>query len=356
MTVVAAVKTSTSFAHRVLRWFDEHGRKDLPWQRDPTPYRVWVSEIMLQQTQVATVIPYYQRFMESFPDVLTLANAKEDDVLHHWSGLGYYARARNLHEAAQLIRSRHAGKFPRRFDQVMALPGIGRSTAGAILALSAGRRFPILDGNVKRVLARYYAVEGWPGKTSVANTLWEYATQNTPKKRVANYTQAIMDIGATICTRSSPDCVACPLNADCIALREDRTHEVPGKKEKKAKPLRQTQMVIAHHDGAVFLERRPPSGIWGGLWSLPEIDTGADVAAWCHTRLSLNPAETDRWDTLRHSFSHYDLDIAPVVVRLVDSAGQVADNADSLWYDPLKGAQIGLPAPVAKLIQQWTTS
>jgi A/G-specific adenine glycosylase len=344
----------TEFANRVLRWYAAHGRKDLPWQQDPTPYRVWVSEIMLQQTQVATVIPYYQHFMESFPDVITLANAKQDDVLHHWSGLGYYARARNLHEAAQLIRSKHRGKLPVRFDKVLSLPGIGRSTAGAILALSSGKRFAILDGNVKRVLARFYAVEGWPGKTSVADTLWEYAQQNTPKKNTADYTQAIMDLGATLCTRSNPNCVECPLNADCVALHEDRTGEFPGKKERKAKPLRQTHMVLAHCDGAVYLERRPPSGIWGGLWSLPEIPDDEDVGDWCLDRLHVSPVDTDRWDTLRHSFSHYDLDIKPIAVRLDAVAGKVADSETSLWYKPDADRQIGLAAPVAKLIQSLT--
>ena len=341
----------TEFADSVLRWYATHGRKDLPWQQEPTPYRVWVSEIMLQQTQVATVIPYYQRFMQSFPNVLALANAKQDDVLHHWSGLGYYARARNLHEAAQLIRSKHGGKFPLRFDKVVALPGIGRSTAGAILALSSGKRFPILDGNVKRVLARYYAIEGWPGKTSVANTLWEYATQNTPRRKVADYTQAMMDLGATLCTRSNPDCVACPLNRKCAALAEDRTAEFPGKKDKKAKPLRQTQMVLAHYDGSVYLERRPPSGIWGGLWSLPEIDDDQSVDSWCQQRLNTSPAETDRWVVMRHSFSHYDLDILPIAVRIEQADDVVADSDSALWYKPDADQQIGLAAPVEKLIR-----
>ena len=342
------------FAETVLSWFAANGRKDLPWQRNPTPYRVWVSEIMLQQTQVATVIPYFQRFMESFPDLQTLADASQDDVLHHWSGLGYYARGRNLFDAARLIKSKHGGKFPRAFDDVLVLPGIGRSTAGAILALSSGQRYPILDGNVKRVLARFYAVEGWPGKSSVADSLWLYAEQNTPDNSVAEYTQAMMDLGATLCTRSNPQCVMCPLNSGCIALRDDRTAEFPGRKDRKAKPLKQAHMVLAHCDGAVYLERRPPSGIWGGLWSLPELRDDESVGDWCRSRLNASPLETDAWDTLRHSFSHYDLDIQPVAVRVEGTSRKVADSDSALWYKPGAEQQIGLAAPVAKLIDSLT--
>jgi A/G-specific adenine glycosylase len=230
---------------------------------------VWVSEIMLQQTQVATVIPYYLRFMESFPDVTSLADAEIDDVLHHWSGLGYYARARNLHQAAITIRNHFSGEFPEAFDDVVALPGIGRSTAGAILALSRDESHPILDGNVKRVLARYHAVDGWPGKAGVSRILWEYAEKHTPTENVTAHTQAMMDLGATICTRTSPRCAECPLATECRAHAMGREVDFPGRREKKARPLRKTQMILVWGENSVFLERRPPSGIWGGLWSFP---------------------------------------------------------------------------------------
>ena len=340
------------FASRVLAWFDRHGRKHLPWQQDPTAYRVWISEIMLQQTQVSTVIPYFERFMRSFPDVVTLADADIDAVLHHWSGLGYYARARNLHKAAELIRDQHAGRFPTAFDDVVALPGIGRSTAGAILALSSGARHPILDGNVKRVLARYHSVAGWPGSTGVANELWSYAEQHTPDTGVAAYTQAMMDLGATVCTRSSPRCDSCPLKDDCTAFAVGRQSEYPGKKPKKAKPARQTRMVMVVAGRELFLERRPPSGIWGGLWSFPELAAGVEIADWCFDVLNCAPEAIGQWDAVHHSFTHFDLEIAPVLVRAGDGAAKVADSTDRCWYDLDQPAEIGLAAPVAGLIDK----
>ncbi|MDX1406218.1 MAG: A/G-specific adenine glycosylase [Woeseiaceae bacterium] len=338
------------FGTRLLAWFAAHGRKDLPWQRDPSPYRVWVSEIMLQQTQVATVIPYFQRFMRSFPNVASLATAELDDVLHHWSGLGYYARARNLHTAAKTIRAEHGGRFPETFEEVIALPGIGRSTAGAILALSCGQRYPILDGNAKRVLARYHAVEGWPGKSSVAQTLWQAAERHTPSKDVAQYTQAIMDLGATVCTRSRPRCELCPLSRDCAAKASGRQAEFPGKREKKSKPLKKTQMVLVHTGDSVLLERRPPAGIWGGLWSFPEIDAQADASSWCRHTLDALPVKTRQWQILSHSFTHYDLDIQPTVVRVNSQSSKVADDDDRMWYAFDAPQNIGMAAPVANLL------
>jgi len=337
----------SGFATRLLRWFEQHGRKDLPWQQDINPYRVWVSEIMLQQTQVQTVIPYYTRFMQSFPDVLALAGARLDAVLQHWSGLGYYARARNLHRAAQQVRDQHAGRFPDDFEQLLALPGIGRSTAGAILALSVGQRHAILDGNVKRVLARHAAIEGWPGKTEVAAKLWQRAELCTPQHRVAEYTQAIMDLGATLCTRSKPRCEECPVAADCVARRSDRTADFPGRKARAVKPLRSTTMVLAVRNDAVYLERRPAAGIWGGLWSLPEV---ADVADWCERTLHAQPAALEQGTVLRHSFSHFDLDIQPVVVRLAAASRTVADNPDATWYALHEDPPGGIAAPVQQLL------
>ena len=336
------------FPSRVLDWFDRHGRKNLPWQAGINPYRVWISEIMLQQTQVQTVIPYFERFMESFPDVVALANADIDEVLVHWSGLGYYARARNLHRAAQLVRDEYGGEFPREFDDVVALPGIGRSTAGAILAIAFGERHTILDGNVKRVLARHDAIGGWPGKTSVSRELWDSAESNTPRERIAEYTQAIMDLGATLCTRSRPRCNECPVSDDCVAFAERAIDQYPGRKPRREKPLRATTMVLALAGEHVYLERRPPAGIWGGLWSFPELGEES-VDDWC-ARVSAGPRTEETWQALRHSFSHYDLDIHPVVVRFAQAA-EAAGDTDSTWYrldDPPPG---GLAAPVQKLIE-----
>ena len=340
----------TTFADSVLAWYEQHGRKDLPWQYKPMPYRVWVSEIMLQQTQVATVIPYYQRFIKSFPDVVALADASVDDVLHHWSGLGYYARARNLHKAAQRVRDDFAGRFPETFDDVLALPGIGRSTAGAILSLSLQQHHAILDGNVKRVLARHFAIGGWPGRTSVANQLWACAEKLTPEKRVAAYNQAMMDLGATVCTRTRPACDSCPLQEGCEALKMGRIGELPGRRPKKAKPLRETLMLIAQSGDELYLERRPPSGIWGGLWSFPELTVDADVIEWCERRFACEPTSVERWDTLRHSFSHYDLDIQPMRVRVGPASRKVADTDGAGWYSLAETPAVGMAAPVQKLM------
>jgi A/G-specific adenine glycosylase len=333
------------FADRVLAWYDTCGRKDLPWQQNRNAYRVWISEIMLQQTQVRTVIPYFERFMRSFPDVISLADAELDDVLHHWSGLGYYARARNLHRAAGIVRDDYGGEFPDSIDAVAGLPGIGRSTAGAILSLAFGQRHPILDGNVKRVLARHAAIDGWPGKTAVSKQLWEIAAALTPHDRTNAYTQAIMDLGATICTRSRPACTECPVIDDCLGSGEPE--RFPGRKPRREKPLRSTTMVLAVADGAVYLERRPASGIWGGLWSLPEV---SDVDAWCSERLDAATVDAEAWDTLRHSFSHFDLDITPIVVRIDAVSSRVADCADSTWHRLDTAPPGGVAAPVSKLI------
>ncbi len=341
----------SDFATRLLTWFDEHGRKDLPWQKDATAYRVWVSEIMLQQTQVQTVIPYFNRFVDRFPDLASLASASQDDVLAHWSGLGYYARARNLHKAAQQINSEHEGRFPASFDDVADLPGIGRSTAGAILSLAMNQRHAILDGNVKRVLARHEAIAGWPGKSSVASDLWAVAECHTPRERVAEYTQAIMDLGATLCTRSKPLCDRCPVSSDCTARLSENVADYPGRKPKTSKPLRSTTMILASMNGQVYLERRPEAGIWGGLWSLPELD-GRSLCEWCDEVLGSAATETRPWEVLRHSFSHYDLDIQPIFVRIESQAGKVADADERIWHRLNDAPPGGIAAPVKKLINQ----
>ncbi len=304
---------------------------------------------MLQQTQVATVIPYFERFMQAFPDVIALAAAPVDAVLGQWSGLGYYARARNLHRAARIIRDEHAGRFPASFEEILTLPGIGRSTAGAISSLALGKRQPILDGNVKRVLARHEAIDGWPGKAPVLAALWAAAERYTPRRRVAAYTQAIMDLGATICTRSRPRCERCPVSADCSALSMGEIDRYPGKKPKRERPLRETTMVLALSGKRVFLERRAAQGIWGGLWSFPEIDDG-DVGGWCREVLGVDAPGEERWSTLRHSFSHFDLDIQPVVVRISARSSKVSDGDAAKWTPLDRELPGGVAAPVQKLI------
>jgi A/G-specific adenine glycosylase len=344
---------STSFAKMVLRWFEEYGRKDLPWQHNPTSYRVWISEIMLQQTQVATVIPYYERFMQSFPDLPALAEANIDEVLSHWAGLGYYARARNLHKTAQIIQSEHGGEFPQDFETVHALPGIGRSTAGAILSLSLGQHHPILDGNVKRVLARYFALEGWPGNQKTANHLWAYSEQLTPAKGVAQFNQAMMDLGAGICARSKPRCEQCPLQQDCTAHSLGREQDFPGKKPKKQTPVRETQMLLlSNGKGEVLLQRRPPTGIWGGLYSLPEAPADSDAHTWCHDTLGLKMRRSERWPVMRHTFSHFHLDITPIIATAENHNNRVMEGSDWVWYNGTS-MTAGIPAPVARLLTQW---
>jgi A/G-specific adenine glycosylase len=339
------------FSRQVLAWFDRHGRKDLPWQREPTLYRVWISEIMLQQTQVATVLPYYQRFMARFPTLAALADGDLDDVLHLWSGLGYYARARNLHAAARLVQARHGGRIPADLASIQALPGIGRSTAGAILALAAGQRHPILDGNVKRVLARFHAVAGWPGQRSVLDSLWELAERYTPSHRVADYTQAMMDLGAMICTRSRPGCSACPLAAGCLAHTQGRETDYPGRKPRRQLPVRETRMLmLATGGGDVLLERRPPTGIWGGLWSFPECPPETEPADWCAEHLGLRVIAVEPWSTLRHTFSHFHLDITPVRATVADTANRVMDTGRFVWYNTHQPDERGLAAPVQRLL------
>lgn len=341
---------ASSFAHRVLRWFEQHGRRDLPWQIDPTPYRVWISEIMLQQTQVGTVRGYYERFMGRFPSVVALAEAPLDDVLAAWSGLGYYARARHLHRAAQQILTEHEGELPRTIDALQALPGIGRSTAGAILSLAGGQRHPILDGNVKRVLARHGAVEGWPGNSAVSRTLWDLAEARTPHHEVAHYTQAMMDLGALVCTRTKPACEICPVSADCRG-RADPTR-YPGRKPTVDKPVRSVSMLLIcpPERDRVLLEKRAAHGIWGGLWGLPECAPDVDAVDWVRTQFGLDGRVVERWALVRHGFSHFHLDITPLIVEIDHRPDRVADDDRLAWCDPDALASWGLAAPVKRLL------
>jgi A/G-specific adenine glycosylase len=339
------------FGAAVLDWYDRHGRKDLPWQQGITPYRVWVSEIMLQQTQVSTVLGYFDRFMDALPTVEALANADEDEVLHLWTGLGYYSRARNLHKTAKLIVGKHGGEFPQDVEQLSELPGIGRSTAGAIASLSMGLRAPILDGNVKRVLARYVAQQGYPGEPKVAKQLWEVAERLTPQNRVNHYTQAMMDLGATLCTRSKPSCLLCPLKAGCRAHLLGRETEFPVPKPRKALPQKRTLMpLLANPDGAILLYRRPSTGLWGGLWSLPELD---DLAALdpLAQRHALQLQERRELPGLTHTFSHFQLAIEPWLIRVKSEAHAVAEP-DWLWYNLATPPRLGLAAPVKTLLKR----
>jgi len=341
------------FAGRLLKWYRQHGRKGLPWQQNRTAYTIWLAEIMLQQTQVATVIPYYQRFLARFPDTIVLADASIDEVLYLWSGLGYYARARNLHRAAQMIRDRHDGVFPETFDDLVALPGVGRSTAGAILSQAFGQRYPILDGNVKRLLSRLHAIDEWPGKTSVEKELWLLAAYYMPNRQMADYTQAIMDFGATLCRRGRPACGDCPFATDCLAHRQGRERELPVPRKSGRLPLRRsTLMLIADAGGRILLEQRPPTGIWGGLWSLPECGDQTDPAGWCRKKLGCEVELQEALPPLHHTFSHFRLEITPLPARLLDNSIGVMEACPLLWYNIRQPEACGLAAPVQRLLEQ----
>ena len=342
---------SDDFSRDLLAWFDRHGRKDLPWQHPRTPYRVWLSEVMLQQTQVRTVIAYFERFVDALPTLGALADAPLDRVLALWSGLGYYSRARNLHRAAQMCVEQHGGELPRDFDALAALPGIGRSTAGAILAQAFGLRHPILDGNVRRVLARWHGVRGWPGESGVQRELWSHADAHTPAGRVADYTQAIMDLGATVCVRSRPLCAACPVAAGCVALRDGLSAELPTPKPSRERPTRETTMLIVRDgDGRVLLEQRPPVGIWAALWSLPETSDTSSAPDVLRERYAVRADSSAALAGFVHSFSHYHLRVTPLVVAGT-RLPRVADDAVRGWYAREEWQALGLPSPVRRLLQ-----
>ncbi|WP_136474096.1 A/G-specific adenine glycosylase [Pseudomonas sp. DG56-2] len=339
------------FSSAVLEWYDRNGRHDLPWQQGITPYRVWVSEIMLQQTQVSTVLNYFDRFMQALPTVEALAAAPEDEVLHLWTGLGYYTRARNLQKTAKIVVEHYGGEFPRDVEKLTDLPGIGLSTAGAIASISMGLRAPILDGNVKRVLARYTAQEGYPGEPKVAKVLWANAERYTPHARVNNYTQAMMDLGATLCTRSKPSCLLCPLKVGCEAHLLGQEIRYPIPKPRKELPQRRTLMpLLANGQGAILLYRRPSTGLWGGLWSLPELEQleQLDDLADQH---GLTLVTRQALDGLTHTFSHFQLAIEPWLVRVDDSRADMVEP-DWLWYNLATPPRLGLAAPVKKLLKR----
>jgi A/G-specific adenine glycosylase len=341
------------FASRLLGWYDNHGRHDLPWQHPRTPYRVWLSEIMLQQTQVRVVVPYFQRFVAALPDIAALAAASLDQVLALWSGLGYYARARNLHAAARRCVEQHDGELPRDHTALVALPGIGRSTAGAILAQAWGDRHPILDGNVKRVLARYHGVDGWPGSSSVEKQLWLHAADHVPDARLADYTQAQMDFGATLCTRFDPACIVCPLQAGCAALQASRVAELPTPRPGKPLPQRSAVVLLARDANArVLLQRRPPTGVWAALWSLPEAADTGSARAWFDRHVAGDYDAGETIPAIAHAFTHYRLQLQPLRWNDVAMRPQVADNDDLRWVDRAQLDALGIPAPIRKLLQE----
>ena len=339
----------SQFQTQVLTWFDQHGRKDLPWQQDINPYRVWLSEVMLQQTQVVSVIAYFNRFIDRFPTVQSLAAANVDEVLQHWSGLGYYARARNLHKTAQIIAANH-GQFPQTVEALSDLPGIGRSTAGAILSIACGQSQPILDGNVKRVLARFQAVIGWPGEAKVAAQLWEISQRYTPPQRTGDYTQAMMDLGATLCTRSKPKCEICPVAEACLARQQGLVSQLPQSKPKKILPTKAIYfLVLIDAQGQVLLEKRPPTGIWGGLWSLPEFTDLPALDAWS-IEYGYRISHQQILPTERHSFSHYHLSYTPILAKLENPINNVMEADSALWYKARDIDLLGLPTPIRRLL------
>lgn len=340
------------FSQQVVDWYQLHGRKTLPWQLNKTPYKVWVSEVMLQQTQVVTVIPYFEKFMASFPDIIALADADEDVVLHHWTGLGYYARARNLHKTAKIVRDQYGGVFPTSINEVIALPGIGRSTAGAVLSLSLGQHHPILDGNVKRVLARYFMVEGWYGVKKVENLLWQLTEQLTPKDNVTEFNQAMMDLGASLCSRSKFDCEPCPLNSRCKAFNNSVVKQFPHSKPKKAVPKKACHQLIIQCDDQVLMEKRPNSGIWGGLFSFFEFEQKSQLDAFLVQQgLELITKEVEPFT---HVFSHFELTINPHVLK-VNKMPDVVNERQLVWYPLDQSIEVGLAAPTKKLVKQIAT-
>ncbi|CAK9884259.1 MAG: Adenine DNA glycosylase [Candidatus Erwinia impunctatus] len=342
------------FSQQVLDWFALYGRKTLPWQLEKTAYKVWLSEVMLQQTQVATVIPYFTRFMARFPTVSDLARAPLDEVLHLWTGLGYYARARNLHKAAIVIDEQYQGKYPEKFAEIVALPGVGRSTAGAILSLALEQPWPILDGNVKRVLARCYAISGWPGKKEVENALWQKSEQVTPTTQTGDFNQAMMDLGALVCTRSKPKCTLCPLHNGCQASATQRWADFPGKKPAKTLPVRSGWLLMMAENNHVWLEQRPPVGLWGGLFCFPQFTDEEAMIAWL-TQRGLDKFPRQQQIAFRHTFSHFHLDIVPVLVAL-KTGHTLMEHGAGLWYNITQPPAVGLAAPVERLLKTLSPS
>jgi A/G-specific adenine glycosylase len=340
---------TAGFATKLIAWQKRHGRHDLPWQNTRDPYAIWVSEIMLQQTQVAAVIPYYRRFLQSFPDISTLAAATQDAVLALWSGLGYYSRCRNLHEAAGVIEREHAGRFPADFERILQLPGIGRSTAAAICVFAFGERNAILDGNVKRVLARYYGIEGYPGEKRVENDLWRRADALLPQNNIGAYTQGLMDLGASVCARRRPRCDDCPLREDCVAHRKGLTGRLPAPKPKKTLPRRTTVMLVLQHAGEVLLEKRPATGIWGGLWCFPEVAANDDIGEICSRHFGAQVKILKPLPVLEHGFTHFHLSITPQRLRVTSLSPRTAEPGH-IWLSVDEARTAAIPTPVKRIL------
>ena len=350
---IMPIASPAQFQKSLLTWFDQHGRKDLPWQKNKTPYRVWVSEIMLQQTQVNTVIPYYERFMKTLPSLKHLANATEDEVLHLWTGLGYYSRARNLHRAAQKIQTELKGQFPDTLEGINALPGVGLSSTGAILSIAFKQKATILDGNVKRVLSRYIGLTDPINLPASETLLWDTARRYTPAKRVEDYTQAIMDLGATLCTRSKPQCGNCPLQKTCEGYALGVAASIPRKTASKAIPTKKAAFLLIEHDGHILLEKRPAKGIWGGLYVLPQLENApslADIKKFCADNYAIKVKSCEVLETFRHTFTHFHLECSPH--RVVWAGKKLAlDSQTQVWYNPLKPKTLGLPKPIISILR-----
>lgn len=339
------------FSNPLLAWFDLHGRKDLPWQHPRSAYRVWISEIMLQQTQVKTVLPYFIRFITRFPDIQTLALAPEDDVLAHWSGLGYYSRARNLHKSAKMIQTEFQGEFPNELDTLLKLPGVGESTAAAIASLAFNKSTAILDGNVKRVLSRYFLVAGLPTDAYVKKTLWALANACMPLTRCADYSQAIMDMGATCCTSKKPDCISCPLKRNCLAYKNNVVGDYPFKKIKKSLPTKHQQFLLLHtKQNRIYLEKRPPTGIWGGLWCLPSIDANICPTQYINQTYALDTQTPKELLKIKHTFSHFHLHILAWSLESKPRSNMVAEETGG-WFDIQEIAGLGIAKPVSLIIE-----
>jgi A/G-specific adenine glycosylase len=338
-----------TFATRVITWQKRHGRHDLPWQNTRDPYRIWLSEIMLQQTQVATVIPYYARFLEKFPTLRGLAKASEDEVLALWSGLGYYSRGRNLLRAAQIVGEKFSGEFPKVFENILALPGVGQSTAAAISAFVFSERRAILDGNVKRVFARHFGIAGFPGEKKVEGKLWDVANEALPKNNIEAYTQGLMDLGATVCVRTRPLCLACPVEDSCIAKRDGRIHELPAPRPKKMIPEKSTTMLIIAHEGEVLLEKRPPTGVWAGMWCFPEVQNGGSAREACRERYGLDTNVPKPWDVLEHGFTHFKLSITPQPIEVKKKMSHAAEPG-VMWLSIGDALTAAIPKPVRTLL------
>ncbi len=340
----------SEFASRLIQWQKHYGRHDLPWQNTQDPYAIWISEIMLQQTQVSSAIGYYHRFMSRFPDIHRLAEVELDEVMRLWSGLGYYSRARNLHGAAKIVVREHGGRFPKDFDSLLKLPGVGRSTAAAIASIAFNKKYSILDGNVKRVLARYFMVEGWPGIKKVENELWELADGLLPEKEMATYSQALMDLGATVCIRSNPKCDECPLSDSCLAFFQNRVMDFPFTKPKKAIPRKEVVMLVLLQGKEIMLQKRPPKGIWGGMWSLPEMDVNQDPNDFVLSTFGYMGQIKGPLSSIEHAFSHFKLRITPQLLAINHAIKSTPDNF--VWLPLEQAVDAALPAPVKKIVSE----